>query len=395
MRKDSEKPLNTTHGTKNITGKESMIKSTIPSFSLQRQNRLIAREIKEAIARVIRKGNFILGEEVENFEKEFAVYSGVKYAVGVGSGTDALFLSLLALGIGPGDEVVTVANTAVPTCSAISMAGARPVFVDIDPLYYTMDMAQVEATVSSRTRAIMPVHLFGQIADMEKLQKITRKHGLAIIEDACQAHGSDYRGKKAGSMGLLGAFSFYPTKNLGSFGDGGMITTNDEALARKLKMLRFYGMEDKKSYWHPLKGVNSRLDEVQAAILRTKLPCLDNWNRQRQVLARSYRNLLSDSPVNLPEEAPYCCHNYHLFVIRAEKRGDLQTHLSKKKIGTAIHYALPVHLQGAYSELGYKKGSLPVTEDYAGKILSLPMFPELKDSEVKHISKTIDDFYKL
>jgi len=383
--------LTTTQKTKAITGRR---KTPIPPFSLQRQNRLLMRELKEAIAGVIRKGNFILGEEVEKFEEEFAAYTGVKYAVGVGSGTDALFLSLLSLGIGRGDEVITVSNTAVPTCSAISMAGAKPVFVDIDPVYYTMDTKQVEAAITSRTRAIMPVHLFGQAADMDGLKKLAGKHSLALIEDACQAHGAEYKGRKAGSLGHLGAFSFYPTKNLGSFGDGGLITTNDESLAAKLKKLRFYGMEDKKRYWHPIKGVNSRLDEVQAAILRTKLPYLDRWNESRRKIASRYMELLPGNLIDLPAEAKYGRHNYHLFVVRSNKRDELQSYLHERQIFTAVHYALPVHLQGAYEELDCKKGSLPVTESYASRILSLPMFPELKDSEVEYVSKTLGSFYK-
>ena len=391
MRRVSGLPFTTTQKTKAITGRR---KTPIPPFSLQRQNRLLMRELKEAIAGVIRKGNFILGEEVEKFEEEFAAYTGVKYAVGVGSGTDALFLSLLSLGIGRGDEVITVSNTAVPTCSAISMAGAKPVFVDIDPVYYTMDTKQVEAAITSRTRAIMPVHLFGQAADMDGLKKLAGKHSLALIEDACQAHGTEYKGRKAGSLGHLGAFSFYPTKNLGSFGDGGLITTNDESLAAKLKKLRFYGMEDKKRYWHPIKGVNSRLDEVQAAILRTKLPYLDRWNESRRKIASRYMELLPGNLIDLPAEAKYGRHNYHLFVVRSNKRDELQSYLHERQIFTAVHYALPVHLQGAYEELDCKKGSLPITESYASRILSLPMFPELKDSEVEYVSKTLGSFYK-
>lgn len=378
--------------TKTTTGKK--IVSLIPPFSLQRQNRLLSGELKGAISRVIKKSNFILGEEVEAFEAEFAAYIGVKYAVGVGSGTDALFLSLMSLGIGPGDEVITVSNTAVPTCSAISIAGAKPVFVDIEKNYYTMNTRQVEASISTRTKAIIPVHLYGQAAEMDSLRKIADKHSLAIIEDACQAHGTEYKGKKAGSLGLLGAFSFYPTKNLGCFGDGGLITTSDESLARKLKMLRFYGMEDKKTYWHPIKGVNSRLDEVQAAILRTKLPYLDSWNDRRRQIAALYNNLLPQEFIKLPPEPSYSRHNYHLYAIRAEKRNELQSYLHKNKTITAIHYALPVHLQGAYSELGYKKGALPVTEEYAGQILSLPMFPELKDSEIEYVCMGIRAFFK-
>lgn len=380
-----------TSKTKTITGKRT--KAAIPPFSLQRQNRLLARELREAASRVIRKGNFILGEEVEKFEEEFARYLGVKYTIGVGSGTDALFLSLLALDIGTGDEVITVANTAVPTCSAISLTGARPVFVDIDPAYYTMDITQLESAISSRTRAIIPVHLYGQTVEIDSLKKIADKHALTIIEDACQAHGTEYKGKKAGSLGLLGAFSFYPTKNLGSFGDGGAIATSDESLARKIKMLRFYGMEDKKRYWHPIKGVNSRLDELQAAILRTKLPYLDKWNKQRRHIADRYIELLPGNRIDLPVEANYGRHNYHLFVVRTDKREELQYYLHERKIITGIHYALPVHLQGAYKELGYKKGSLPVTESYAGQVASLPMFPELTEREVEYISEVVQSFF--
>ena len=234
----------------------------IPFFDLKRQYKDIKEEIDEAIARVLEKGHFILGEEVERFEEEFAQYIGVKYAAGVGSGTEALHLSLLSLGIGQGDEVITVPNTAVPTVSAISLTGAKPVFVDIDPETYTLDTAQLEAASTLRTKAIIPVHLYGNVVDMDPLMDIAKKRALAVIEDACQAHGAEYKGKKVGAIGLLGAFSFYPTKNLGCYGDGGMIVTNDEALARKIKLLRFYGMTDKEQYIHVIKGINSRLDEM-------------------------------------------------------------------------------------------------------------------------------------
>lgn len=365
----------------------------IPFFDLKRQYKDIKEEIDEAIARVLEKGCFILGEEVERFEEEFAQYIGVKYAVGVGSGTEALHLSLLSLGIGQGDEVITVPNTAVPTVSAISLTGAKPVFVDIDPETYTLDTAQLEAASTLRTKAIIPVHLYGNVVDMDPLMDIAKKRALAVIEDACQAHGAEYKGKKVGAIGLLGAFSFYPTKNLGCYGDGGMIVTNDEALARKIKLLRFYGMTDKEQYIHVIKGINSRLDEMQAAILRVKLRHLDKWNDLRRARAALYHKLLPRREIQLPKEPSYAKHVYHLYVVRAERRDELRSYLSLNNIGASIHYAMPIHLQPSYSDLNLARGSFPIAERSAREILSLPMFPELQEEESGHIAKVVCRFF--
>ncbi len=368
-------------------------KSPIPAFDLKRQYKEIKEEIDGAIARVLEKGNFILGEEVERFEEEFARYIGAKYGVGVGSGTEALHLSMLALGIGQGDEVITVPNTAVPTAAAISLTGAKPTFVDINTETYTLDTAQLKAAITPRTRAIIPVHLYGNVTDMDPLMDIARKNNLAVLEDACQAHGGEYKGKKVGAIGNLGAFSFYPTKNLGGYGDGGMIITNDEALARKARLLRFYGMEDKDKYIHVIKGINSRLDEIQAAILRVRLKHLNRWNDLRRAKAALYNQLLPKN-ISLPYEPPYAKHVYHLYVIRSGRRDELRNYLSHNNIGTAIHYPVPIHRQPSYSELDLAEGSFPVSERSAREILSLPMFPELQPEEIKSVATAINHFYQ-
>ena len=375
------------------TKKQKTATDVIPAFELTRQYQEIREEIDGAYARVMGRGNFILGEEVAAFEEEFARYLGVKYAVGVASGTEALCLALLAAGISPGDEVITVPNTAVPTVSAISQAGARPVFVDIDPAGYTMDMARLEGAVTPRTKAIIPVHLYGNVADMAPLMDVARKHKLAVIEDCAQAHGAEYQGKKAGTIGTMGAFSFYPTKNLGAYGDGGMVVTDDESLARKLKLLRVYGLTDKEKYLHTIKGINSRLDELQAAVLRVKLRHLDRWNKKRREIAALYTRLLSALPLILPAEPAYARHVYHLYVVRTERRDDLRRYLGRHNIGSAVHYPLPVHLQPAYADLKLAAGSCPAAEKCAAEVISLPMFPELKEEEIKFTAKTIAGFF--
>jgi len=366
----------------------------IPTFDLKRQYNGIKEEIDEAIAKVLERGSFILGEEVERFEEEFAQYLGAKFAVGVGSGTEALHLSLWALGIGPGDEVITTPNTAVPTIAAISLTGTRPVFVDIDPQTYTLDIARLESAITSKTKAVIPVHLYGNAVDMGPLMKIAKKNNLAVIEDACQAHGAEYKGTKVGAIGNAGAFSFYPTKNLGCYGDGGMIVTNDEALAQKTRLLRFYGMSDKDKYIHVIKGINSRLDEIQAAILRVKLKYLEDWNDLRRAKASLYQQLIPQRYVQLPYEPPYAKHVYHLYVVRTERRDELRNHLNSHNINTLIHYPTPIHLQPSYLDLKLNKGSFHATEKCTGEILSLPMFPELADGEIEYIARTIADFFK-
>jgi len=362
----------------------------IPIFDAKRQYQAIKREIDEAIKRTIDSGWFILGENLRNFEKAFADYLGAKFAVGVGSGTEALHLALVAAGVKAGDEVITVANTAVPTISAISFANAKPVFVEIDPDFYTMDPQHIESKITEKTKAIIPVHLYGQSADMDPILAVAKKHGLKVIEDACQAHGTEYKGKKAGALGDFGCFSFYPSKNLGGYGDGGICVTNNADYAEKILLLRNYGQKER--YHHNIEGFNSRLDEIQAAVLSVKLRHLDAWNSKRRELAKTYDKLLGGTSVSIPGKAEYSEHIFHLYVIRSKNRDDLQKHLKDKGISTNIHYPIPVHLQEAYKHLGIKRGDLPVTEKCAQEILSLPLFPELRDKEIEAVAEAIKSF---
>ncbi len=349
----------------------------VPFIDLTRQHRSIEREILSAAKKVYEGGRFILGEEVVAFEREFAQYCGVRYGVGVGSGTDALFLALRAAGIGEGDGVVTVANSFIATALAISFAGATPFFVDIDPGSYTMDPDKLElflkrekAKGSQKIKAVLPVHLYGHAAEMDSIMEIANRYGLIVIEDACQAHGAKYGGERVGSFGALGCFSFYPTKNLGGYGDGGIVVTPHKKYADRLKLFRSYG--EKEKYHHVLKGGNSRLDELQAAMLRVKLKYLDQWNEERRRNARIYTEMLEPSGVVCPSENRGVKHVYHLYVIRTKKRDVLQSFLKQRSIETLIHYPRPIHLQKAYEELKYRKGDLPLTKQSAQKILSLP-----------------------
>jgi dTDP-4-amino-4,6-dideoxygalactose transaminase len=358
---------------------------------LKTQYENIKADIQEAFEQVFESSWFVLGKNIEAFEKEFASYCDAKYGIGVGSGTEALHLALLACGVQPGDEVITVANTAVPTISAISFAQAIPVFIDIDPDSYTMDPKLIEAKITEKTRVILPVHLYGQSADMRPILNLAQKYHLKVIEDACQAHGAEYNGSKIGALGDMGCFSFYPSKNLGAYGDGGMVVTNDPDLADQVWMLRNYGQ--RKRYYHDIKGFNSRLDELQAAFLRKKLIHLNLWNERRRRLAQIYLDNLSKAVVK-PIEKDYAYHIYHLYVIRCQHRDELQQYLMKNGIQTLIHYPVPVHLQQAYQDLNIMPQSLPITEKYAGEILSLPMYPELKDDDVFYVADKINDFYK-
>ncbi|MBW2039437.1 MAG: DegT/DnrJ/EryC1/StrS family aminotransferase [Deltaproteobacteria bacterium] len=370
----------------------------IPFLDLQRQYRRIEGEILSATKRVYEKGIFILGEEVSAFEKEFAQYCGVRYGVGVDSGTDALYLALKAVGIGEGDEVITVANSFIATALAISFAGAKPLFVDINPETYTMDPNALERLLRSRNvrnmrrriKAILPVHLYGHPAEMDAIMDIADHYNLIIIEDACQAHGAEYQRKKVGSFGTLGCFSFYPTKNLGGYGDGGMVVTNHENLYENLRLLRCYG--EKRKYQHVLKGNNSRLDEIQAAILRVKLKYLDQWNDERREKALIYTRMLKSMEIICPVEKEYVRHVYHLYVIRTKERDALQTFLKEKGIQTLIHYPIPIHLQKAYRELGYHKSDLPLIEQSSREVLSLPCFPEMANPEIEEVAETIRRF---
>src|SRR4030043_1886705 len=354
----------------------------VPFFDLTRQYKEIEGEILSATQRVYEKGRFILGEEVSSFEREFSHYCGVRYGVGVGSGTDALYLALKAAGIGEGDEVITVANSFVATALAISFTGAKPLFVDIDPKTYTMDPICLELLLKRqkakrsgrKIKAILPVHLYGHPAEMDSIMEIADRYDLIVIEDACQAHGAKYGKKKVGSFGEMGCFSFYPTKNLGGYGDGGMVVTNHKNYDQKLRLLRCYGERGK--YQHILKGHNSRLDEVQAAILRVKLKYLDQWNEERRRKAKIYTEGLSSSGVVCPLERKGAKHVFHLYAIQTSQRDSLQAFLKEKGIETLIHYPIPIPLQKAYQEMGYRRSNFPLTDQWSRKILSLPFFPE-------------------
>lgn len=365
----------------------------VPFVDLKREYKEIKRKIDDVIQQSLGETDFILGRQVELFEKEFAKFCDTNYCIGVASGTDALFLSLKCLGIGKNDEVITVPNTFIATALAIINTGAKPRFVDVDSRTYNIDFRLIEKEITPRTKAIIPVHLYGQPADMEPIMKIAKKHNLYVIEDACQAHGAKYNGKRVGSLGDLAAFSFYPAKNLGAYGDGGAITTNDQRLALKLQMLRNYGQKIK--YHHIIKGFNSRLDTIQAAILRVKLKYLELWNEMRIQHAEKYTKLLSKTAF----EAPYIMQNalsvFHLYVIQAKKRAQLANFLTKNGISTLIHYPVPIHLQPACKYLGYKEGAFPVVENLAENVLSLPLFPFIRDSEINKVVNTLKIFCSL
>ncbi len=346
-------------------------------------------EISTALQRVLNGGRYVRGPEVEAFENEFATYIGVNHAVGMASGTDAIHLALRALGIGPGDEVITVSHTAVATVAAIEQCGATPVLVDIDPRTYTMDAAQLPQAISRRSRAIVPVHIYGHPADLDPILAIAQKNGLAVLEDCAQSHGASYGGRRVGSFGAIAAFSFYPTKNLGAIGDGGMILTSDAALAAKVRSLQEYGWRQR--YVSEIPGFNSRLDELQAAILRVKLSHLDRHNHQRRELAQEYTARLAEC-VTTPVDRAGSVHVYHLYVIRTPRRDGLQKFLADRGIGTAIHYPVPVHLQPAYLRPGFGAGSLPVTEEVAGEILSLPLYPQMTVEQVERVACAIKEY---
>lgn len=359
----------------------------IPFVDLKAQYLSIKEEIDGAIQRVINNTSFIMGDEVKNFESEFAEFSRVKHAIGVSSGTDALHLALLACGIGQGDEVITVPNTFIATAEAITHCGAKPVFVDITPQTYTMDVSKIEAKITSKTKAILPVHLYGQPADMDPIFTLAHKYGLKVIEDAAQAHAAEYKGKKAGALGDAACFSFFPGKNLGAYGDGGMVTTNHEEIAQKVRLLRNHGRETK--YEHLMEGYCDRLDALQAAILRVKLKKLEEWTGKRRAHAKLYNRLLENLNVIVPFESNEVKSVYHLYVVRVRDRDLLQQELKEAGIATGVHYPLPLHLQPAYRYLGHKEGDFEAAEACAKEILSLPMFPELKEEEIETIVETI------
>jgi dTDP-4-amino-4,6-dideoxygalactose transaminase len=365
-----------------------MVKREIPFFNFKREYTEIQQEISEAIERVFESGRFVLGNEGAAFELEFSSYIGAKYGIGVNSGSDALFLALKALGIDENSEVITVSHTFVSTVDGIVRCGAKPVFVDVEPDTYCIDTAKIEEKITERTKAILPVHLYGHPADLDQVLKIAKQYDLSVVEDACQAHGTEYKGRKVGSFGDVGCFSFYPVKNLGAYGDGGMVTTNNSSAAESVRALRNYGQSRK--YYYDLVGINSRLDELQAAVLRVKLSRLDEWNEKRRRLAQLYKEILEQTDVVLPSEATYAKHAYHLFVIRLAGRDNCQRFLQKNGIQTQIHYPIPVHEQKAYAAFEETK-DLSVTQTICNEILSLPLYPSLTAEEVTYIGGVTKD----
>jgi dTDP-4-amino-4,6-dideoxygalactose transaminase len=361
----------------------------IPFVDLKNQYQGIKEEVLAEIGQALDGMQLYLGKNVQALESEFAAYCGVEFAIGVGSGTDALYIALRACGVGPGDEVITVPHTFIATVEAIVLTGAQPVFVDIDSATYNMDTYQLEKMITSRTKAIIPVHLYGHPANMEPICELAKNYNLKVIEDACQAHGAEYQGRRTGSLGDAGCFSFYFSKNLGAYGESGMITTSDPDIAKRCRMLRDHGQNSK--YHHSLMGVNSRIDEIQAAVLRVKLSHLEEWTEKRRNVARAYNTGLPESIVR-PQEMPWAKHVYHLYVVRTPERDQLREWLENKGISTGMHYPIPVHLQEAWREIGGGNCSLPVTEKITKEIISLPMYPELSEEEVDYICNCVCEF---
>ena len=362
---------------------------SIPFLDLKAGYKEIQSEIDNAIKRVLESGWYILGKEVDSFEQEFSLYCETKFCVGLANGLDALHLALLALDVGPGDEVIVPSNTYIATWISVSQCGAIPVPVEPDLATYNIDPARIEAAITSRTKVILPVHLYGQPADMDSILAIAHKYGLKVLEDGAQAHGARYKGKRLGSHGDVVAWSFYPGKNLGAFGDGGAITTDDAEIADKIRVLRNYGSHVK--YTNEIKGFNSRLDELQAAFLREKLRKLDEWNARRKHIALYYLSTLDSSNLILPYVPLWAEPVWHLFVVRCKNRNQIQQKLTDAKIGSVIHYPIAPHLQAAYSEMGYRKGSFPISEAIHDEVLSLPIGPHQCDDATKVISKVINE----
>ena len=359
----------------------------IPFLDLKAQYASIKDDIQQAVTRVFETGQFVLGDEVAAFESEFARYVGAGQGIAVNTGTSALHLALLAAGVGPGDEVITVPFTFVATAAAICYTGATPVFVDIDPATLTLDVAQLEGAITPRTKAVLPVHLYGHPADMDPIVEIARKHGLVVIEDACQAHGAEYKGRRVGSIGDLAAFSFYPGKNLGACGEGGIVTTSNGKYADTIRMLRDWGQARK--YYHTLRGFNYRMEGLQGAILRVKLRRLEQWTEARRRHAAEYNRFLDGADVAAPREAGGARHVYHIYAVRTQDRCELQRRLQSQGIQTGIHYPIPVHLQEAYRDLGYTAGMFPQSERAANEVLSLPMYPELSSIQIEVVSAAV------
>ena len=360
---------------------------SVPFMDLSRMHDPLRPALDAAMAAVIDRNAYILGEEVKQFEHAFAAYCETAHAVGLDTGTSALELALRAWGIGPGDEVITAPNSFIATASGIAFTGATPVFVDIDPRTYTINVEQIEAAITPRTKAIVPVHLYGQPADMDPILAIAAAHGLKVLEDACQAHGARYQGRRCGSLGDAAAFSFYPAKNLGAFGDGGALVTNDEATAQQVRMLRNYGQEEK--YHHLFLAYNRRLDTLQAAVLQVKLPELDAWNAARRQVAAWYEELLAGASVITPPTAAYAEHVYHLYVIRCADREALSAQLQAAGVGWGLHYPVPIHLQEAYAYLGLGRGSFPEAERACAGLISLPMFPRMTREEAEQVADAV------
>ena len=363
----------------------------IPAEDLQRQYQLIQGEVRAAIDAVLPTGRYTLGPFLEAFEREFAAYCGARYCVGISNGTEALHLALAACGVGPGDEVITVANTYVATAFAVSYVGATPVFVDIDPVSYNIDVSKVEHAITPRTKAVIPVHLYGQPVDMDPLMELARQHKLRVIEDAAHSHGATYKGRRSGSLGDVGCFSFYPHKNLGAFGDGGCVTLSNDELYERIKVLRYMGQHVK--HIHEVIGFQQRLDPLQAAILSVKLRHLDDNNRLRQRWAALYNELLQGLPLVTPKVSDFATHVYYMYTIRTPRRDELMAYLAAHGIGSQIIYGTPVPLQPAYALLGYKESDIPAAARYAHEYLSLPVFPELTEAEVRRVAATVRSFF--
>jgi dTDP-4-amino-4,6-dideoxygalactose transaminase len=362
----------------------------VPLVDLVTQYQNMKQEMDTAIHGVLDSGAFILGPAVKEFEKNMATYTGVKHAVGVASGTDAIQLALMAYNIGAGDEVITTPMTFVATVEVMVLLGIKPIFVDIDPKTYIIDPNQIEDKITSKTKAIVPVHLYGQCADMDVINDIAKHHNLVVIEDSAQAVGATYKGKKATSLGDTGCLSFFPSKNLGAYGDGGMVLTDDDDIADRVRKLRVHGSATK--YQHVYLGVNSRLDSLQAAVLNVKLNYIDQWNEMRRQNAAKYNERLSESPAVTPFVAEYNTHTYHQYTIQVEDRDGLQAYLKENDIATGIHYPIPLHLQPAYENLGYKKGDFPVAEEVSSHVVSLPMYPELPEEHIDYTTEHIKKF---
>lgn len=364
----------------------------IQLVDLKKQYIPLKEEILLGIEQVLDGMHLFLGENVQNLESRFAQFCNAAYGIGVSDGTTALNIILRAMDVGQGDEVITVSHTFFATTEAILQTGAKPVFVDIDPETYLMDVSQIESKITSHTKVILPVHLYGQTVDMDLVMEIASRHGLQVVEDACQAHGASYKGRKAGTIGDAAGFSFYYSKNLGAYGEGGIVTTNDPGLATKIRKLRDHGSGER--YHHEIIGFNGRLDEIQAVVLMVKLPHLAEWNEKRREHATLYNKLLKNTPVVTPKEYGDIIPVYHLYVISAPQRDELQAFLKSQGVLTGIHYPIPIHLQEAIKFLGYKLGDLPITEKVVSQILSLPMYPELNNQEIEFVARSIELFYK-